>query len=101
MCHYEPRALFPGCGNLLRANREIASAEKLLRDDMRLNFLVMPPPRDALLKEKASQHPECQRLYHWCIEGCGLTEKQLLNLADFLGRDRGILGTISYQKCRV
>ena len=27
----------------------------------------------ALLKEQETQHPECQRLYRWRIEGCGLT----------------------------
>ena len=48
-------------------------------------LVVLPPPRAALLKEKENQHPECQLFYRLCIEGCGLTENHLLDLADFLG----------------
>ncbi|MFN2197841.1 MAG: hypothetical protein ACK2UW_17105 [Anaerolineales bacterium] len=25
-----------------------------------------------LLGEYQNKHPECQQLYRWCIEGCGL-----------------------------
>ena len=48
----------PWCGNLLLGKWEIATSQKHApRDDKFLSFLVVSPPRDALLKEKESQHP--------------------------------------------
>jgi hypothetical protein len=38
----------------------------------------------ALLKERETQHPECQLFYRWCIEGCVISENHQLILMAFL-----------------